>query len=279
MRRRGPSISTSPGNAHDFTRGTRGHRSPSFLLLVWVGIFLGAWNPGGVVGASAAGKTQQDQPVLPEEEMPWSPPESTELTLVPEDLGFEEILFVKRRIYSSKHYYTDIDECTNPDRFDPLNGIYIYNLRTGEERAVITAAQLPGGRGFIGSARLSPDARRVVFDFRERPGAGYRIWEVALDGSGLRQLTFSPPDEAEKIARWGRPYHIDDIHPAYLPDGSIVFSSNRCEHTILCGGSAHLSALNLYRLLPDGRIERLTFSPVSEFCPLPLLDGRLLYHR
>jgi len=248
------------------------------LLPLLIGILVWTWHSANLFGAGAP-KGRADRPALPEEELPWSPPESPELSLSPEDLGFEEILFVKRRVYSSKHYYTDIDECTNPDRFDPRNGIYIYNLRTGEERPVITAAQLPGGKGFIGSARLSPDATRVVFDFRERPGAGYRIWEVNLDGTGLRQLTFSPPDEAEKIARWGRPYHIDDIHPAYLPDGSIVFASNRCEHTILCGGSAHLSALNLYRLFPDGQIHRLTFSPVSEFCPLPLLDGRLLYHR
>jgi len=34
----------------------------------------------------------------------------------PGNLGFEEILFVKRKPFSSDHYYTDIDNGTSPDR-------------------------------------------------------------------------------------------------------------------------------------------------------------------
>ncbi len=197
-----------------------------------------------------------------------------------EELGFEELVFVKRRPYSSDHYYTDVDNGTSPDRFDPRNGIYIYNLRTRKERPVVTAASLPGGKGFIGKISLSFDARKVLFDFREHPGAGFGIWEVGVDGSGLRQVTVPPPDEAEKVARWGRPYHTDDIHPCYLPDGRIVFASTRCEHTILCGGSAALTATNLFRADPDGsNLVQLTKSPVSEFCPVVLDDGRVMYHR
>ena len=197
-----------------------------------------------------------------------------------EELGFEEIVFVKRRPYSSDHYYTDIDNGTRPDRFDPRNGIYIYNLRSRMERPVVTAAELPGGRGFIGKISLSFDAKKVLFDFRENPGAGFRIWEVNLDGTGARQVSFPPPDEAEKVARWGRPWHTDDIHPNYLSDGRIIFSSTRCEHTILCGGSAHLVAPVLHCMDPDGKnVQQLSRSPVSEFCPLVLDDGRVLYHR
>ena len=120
----------------------------------------------------------------------------------------------------------------------------------------------------------------MIFDFRESPSSGFRVWEVGVDGTGLRHLTFPPPDEAEKVARWGKPWHTDDIHPAYLPDGGIIFSSTRCEHTILCGGSAHLVAPVLHRMASDGAsIEQLTKSPVSEFSPVVLDDGRVLYHR
>ena len=38
------------------------------------------------------------------------------------DLGFDEIIFVKRMPYSSDHYYTDINNGTSPDRFHPENG-------------------------------------------------------------------------------------------------------------------------------------------------------------
>ncbi|MCY3017937.1 MAG: hypothetical protein NTW87_02745 [Planctomycetota bacterium] len=211
---------------------------------------------------------------------PASDPAATQTPVGPDELGFEEIVFVKRKPYSSDHYYTDINNGTNPDRFLPDNGIYIYNLRTRSERAVARAADLPGGKGFIGKISLSFDAKKVVFDFRQDPGSGFRIWEVNTDGTGLRQVSSPPPDEKDKVARWSRGWHTDDIHPSYLQDGKIIFSSTRCEHTVLCGGSAHLVAPCLHRMDADGsHVEQLTQSPVSEFCPLVLDDGRVMYHR
>ena len=207
----------------------------------------------------------------------WSPPEAP---LAPDAMDFDEILFVKRKPYSSNHYYTDINNGTAGDRFVPENGIYIYNLRTKEERPVVTAARMPGGKGFIGKISLSFDARKILFDFRENPGAGFRIWEVGVDGQGLRQVSHPPADEAEKAARWRKGWHTDDIHPCYLPDGKILFSSTRSEHTVLCGGSAHLVAPTLHRMDVDGsNVEPLSNSPVSEFCPLVLNNGRVMYHR
>ncbi len=200
--------------------------------------------------------------------------------VTPQTLGFEEIVFVKRKPYSSDHYYTDINNGTSPDRFIPENAICIYNVGNREERTVVSAADMPGGKGFIGKISLSFDAKKVVFDFRENPQSGFRIWEVNIDGTGLRQISFPPADEAAKVARWGRAWHTDDVHPCYLPDGKIMFSSTRCEHTILCGGSAALVAPVLHRMDPDGtNIEQLSKSPVSEFCPVVLDDGRVMYHR
>jgi hypothetical protein len=217
--------------------------------------------PGGQPGPAPVGESVSDQ-------------------VDSQELGFEEIVFVKRKPYSSDHFYTDINNGTSPDRFLPENGIYVYNLRTRSERAVVTATNLPGGQGFIGKTSLSFDARKVIFDFRQNPGSGFRIWEVGIDGANLRQVSFPPNDEAEKVGRWAKGWHTDDIHPCYLPDGKIIFSSTRCEHTVLCGGSAHLVAPGLHRMDPDGtRVEQLTRSPVSEFCPVVLNDGRVMYHR
>jgi hypothetical protein len=197
-----------------------------------------------------------------------------------EELGFDEIAFVKRQPYSSDHYYTDINNGTRGDRFQADNGIYIYNVRTRIERPIVTAAALPGGKGFIGKISLSFDAKKILFDFRQDVNSGFRIWEVNTDGSRLRQVSFPPPDEAAKAARWHPGWHTDDIHPCYLPDGKIMFSSTRCEHTILCGGSAGLVATGLHRMDADGsHVEQLTQSPVSEFCPVMLDDGRVMYHR
>ena len=84
---------------------------------------------------------------------------------------------------------------------------------------------MPGGKGFIGKISLSFDAKKVLFDFRENPDAGFRIWEVGIDGTGLRQVSFPPADEAEKVARWHPGWHTDDIHPvlpARRPDHLLV---------------------------------------------------------
>ena len=211
---------------------------------------------------------------------PAGKPPSAQLAVGPDELGFEELIFVKRMPYSSDHYYTDINNGTNPDRFLPDNGIYIYNLRTRLERPVVRAADVPGGKGFIGLISLSFDARKVIFDYRRDPGSGFRIWEVNTDGTGLRQISFPPPDETEKAARWYPGWHTDDIHPCYLPDGGIIFSSTRCEHTVLCGGSSHLVAPSLHRMQADGtNVQQLSNSPVSEFCPVVLDEGRVMYHR
>ena len=198
-----------------------------------------------------------------------------------DDLGFDEIVFVKRKPYSSDHNYSVVNNGTSPDRFLAENGIYVYNLRARQVRSVITAAGLPGGSGVIGKLSLSFDAKKVIFDYRKDTASGFRVWEVNLDGSGLRQLTFPPPDEAEKVARYGvAGFHTDDMHPCYLPDGGIVFTSSRCEHGILCFGQPNVVTVVLHRMDGDGgNIEQLTQSPVSEFSPAVLGDGRILYHR
>lgn len=236
--------------------------------------FLAILIAGSVAGESGATRANAVSAA------PAAGPAVAQIAVDPKELGFEEIVFVKRMPYSSDHYYTDIDNGTSPDRFVPDNGIYIYNVRTRSERAVVRAADLPGGNGFIGKISLSFDARKILFDFRQNPASGFRIWEIHTDGTGLRQVSFPPPDEAEKVARWNGAYHTDDIHPCYLPDGRIIFSSTRCEHTVLCGGSASLVAPCLHRMNADGAdIEQLTHSPVNEFCPVVLDDGRVMYHR
>ncbi len=238
------------------------------LALLGLAIVCNAW------AAARAKKTPKSSAP------PWAGPKQVSTPVGPDELGFDQIVFVKRKQYSSDHYYTDINNGTSGDRFLPDNGIYVYNLRTKKERAVVTAAELPGGKGFIGKITLSFDARKVLFDFRETPRSGFRIWEVNIDGKGMRQVSQPPKDEAEKVARWRKGWHTDDVHPCYLPDGKIMFSSTRSEHTVLCGGSAALVAPTLHRMDADGtNVEQLTRSPVSEFCPVVLNDGRVMYHR
>ncbi len=93
---------------------------------------------GGGIDAADAGEARDVS--LPESRL-------TRTALAAEALEFDEIIFVKRKPYSSDHYYTDINNGTSGDRFLEKNGIYIFNVRTRSERPVVTAAELPGGRG------------------------------------------------------------------------------------------------------------------------------------
>ena len=113
--------------------------------------------------------------------------------------------------------------------------------------------------GYVADCEVSWDGDRVVFS--HRGGARdpwWHVWEIGVDGSGLRQLTFGP-------------YH--DVGPVYLPDGRIAFSSSRLgmrdEYhgyyatglTVMNGDGSdvHCIGINLGRdnepaILNDGRI-------------------------
>jgi hypothetical protein len=140
--------------------------------------------------------------------------------------------------------------------------------------------------GIFGRCDLSYDGTRIVFGWKERIGVGFRIWEVRIDGTGLRQLTFPPEDEQARIEKyrldWWKSYthHTDDMHPCYLPDGGICFVSSRCEYGILCDGPDKLTSTVLYRMDADGgNLEKLSNNSVSESAPSVMNDGRVVYTR
>ena len=192
--------------------------------------------------------------------------------------GVEKLLFVKRYTLQSSHYYTDfIDGCRH-------FGSHLCVLSLDDGSVTELAPEL--SRGIIGRCDLSYDGKRVLFDWKEKIGVGFRIWEVGIDGSGLRQVTFPPADEEERIAKyrldWWKTYmhHTDDMHPCYLPDGGIAFASTRCEYGILCDGPDKLTSSVIYRMDADGsNLQKLSNNSVSESAPTVMNDGRILYTR
>jgi hypothetical protein len=189
--------------------------------------------------------------------------------------SFDKLLFTKRFTYNSSHYYTDfIDGVENPG-----GNLSILNLKDGS----VTDLKPEMDKGIFGRYDLSFDADKIVFDWKETEEKGFRIFEMGIDGKGMKQLTFEPEDEAERIERYtSRVYnhHTDDMHPCYLPDGGIVFSSTRCEFSVLCDGPTKLTTAVLYRMEGDGSdMHKLTNSAVSEFSPAVMNDGRIIYSR
>jgi len=97
--------------------------------------------------------------------------------------------------------------------------------------------------------------------YRGNPDS-FHIFEINVDGSGLRQITT------------GR-FH--DVHPVYLPDGRIAFTSTRGKSYSMCqpGLSSALFTMNA-----DGSdIKRIEFSTLACMSPYVLDDGSILFMR
>jgi len=191
-------------------------------------------------------------------------------------LGTDKIVFVKRFTYTSNHYYTEYIN----SRWTPGGNLCVLDLKDGSVREIVPALN----RGVFERFDVSFDAKKIVFAWKAGPQVGYRIYEVNVDGTGLRQVTFPQSDEAELVRKYRVTalYHhaTDDMQPCYLPDGGIVFISTRCQYGILCDAPDDFSTTVLYRIDADGKnLRRLSNSSVSEAAPVMLSDGRILYTR
>ncbi len=160
----------------------------------------------------------------------------------------------------SDHYYVNFGYYVkSPSRLGYGEGgrLCRLNLRTGEVRAL-----LDDPRGGVRDPQVHYDGQKILFSYRRGGDPYYHLHEIHADGTGLRQLTDGP---------------YDDIEPAYLPDGGIVFGSSRCNRIVACW---YTPVAILYRCEADGsNIRPLSSSIVHDNTPRVLPDGRVLYTR
>ncbi len=188
--------------------------------------------------------------------------------------GVKHVAFVKRNTYTANHYYTEYINSA----WLPGGNICVLDVETGQVREVVTGLE----RGVFERFDVSYDAKRIVFAWKKKPEQGYRLYEVNVDETGLRQLTFPQADEAELVKKYCTGYHhgTDDLQPCYLPDGGIAFVSTRCQFGILCDTPDNFTTTVLHRMDGDGKnIQQLSRSSVSETMPSIMPDGRILYTR
>ena len=123
---------------------------------------------------------------------------------------------------------------------------------------------MPGRQGVHWRADLSPDARRIVFAFKPLEERSYHLYEMNIDGTGLRQLTNHPK--------------YDDIDPIYLPDGHLMFCTTRGNTYVRCLPRAIVHVLA--RCDADGRnIYIISRNSEDDWLPALLNDGRVVYTR
>ena len=128
---------------------------------------------------------------------------------------------------------------------------------------------LESKEGIIRDVDVDFDARRVLFSWKKSDREDdYSLYEVPIvngvpDVSQIRQLTDG--------------LGIADYEGCYLPDGSIMFISTRCQQIVDC---YYTEVSNIYRCDADGKnILRLGFDQVHVNYPTVTWDNRVLYTR
>ena len=199
-------------------------------------------------------------------------------------LNFNKLLITKR---FTQETYPDV--CLNhmPWVSRPGGDIAVVTL-TGPDRQPRAQGLLNGalGPGHVHGMELSWDAGRVVFGYSKaktnQPPEGWKdrrssfrlrrteepthIFEMKIDGTGLRQLT---------DGQWS------DLDPTYAPNGDIVFASERCAYSLQCNEyDKDETSCNLYTMRPDGsNIRRMSASKDGDYLPHTLDDGTIAYTR
>ncbi|MBT3202299.1 MAG: hypothetical protein HN350_20560, partial [Phycisphaerales bacterium] len=110
---------------------------------------------------------------------------------------------------------------------------------------------------------LSFDGTKVLFSFKPAKDNSYHLYEIGIDGSGLKQLTDSV---------------YDDNDPIYLPDGHIMFTTTRGNTTVRC--TRYSWSTVLARCDADGKnVYILSRNNEPDWLPSLLSDGRVVYTR
>ena len=176
-------------------------------------------------------------------------------------LGVEEIVFAIRDRGRDGHYYANFGySCADPDRW--IHGRDGGKLCILDGRTADVTTLLDDPRGAVRDPQVHYDARRILFSYRRGGTHHYNLYEIDVDGTGLRQITHGP---------W------DDVEPTHLPDGGIAFCSTRCKRYIGCWFAP---TAVLFRCDSDGRnIRMLSSGSFTENTPAVLPDGRILYTR
>lgn len=117
----------------------------------------------------------------------------------------------------------------------------------------------------IAGLDLNWDGKRLLF--ARRAHASWKIYEVNVDGSGLRQVS----------------KHQDDIsshEPCYLPNGDIIFASDANTQGVPCWHGFPNKVANLYTMDRDGKgVRRLCYDQAHNAQPTVLSDGRVIFNR
>lgn len=147
----------------------------------------------------------------------------------------------------------------------------------GSERDLSAGCGLGASFDVRGPAQ-SWDGTRIGFAARSSAARGFRLYEVAIDGTGCAEVS-GLPASADEVSG----VRIHDFDPAYSADGRLVFASTRGyldANAVGVAGPTRTSArlepnANLF-VREGGGLRQLTYLLNQEFQPAFMTDGRLI---
>ena len=124
----------------------------------------------------------------------------------------------------------------------------------------------PEDGAWIGDPDLHWNGERLLFSMAA--DGQWNLYEMRIDGSGLRRITHNPPD-------------VNCFDPCYLPDGRIVCASDASGQCVPCWhGTAKKYVANLFVMNADGsEMRRITFDQDHNMHPAVLGSGQVVYNR
>jgi hypothetical protein len=202
------------------------------------------------------------------------------------------IIYVKRVIPLDEDGNIQAQDLRDPTLFNPGAELLLREL------ASPTAVEISLSSGLFADDELidikdlavSSDGEKLIFALRAPDIEGadddeqptWNIWQYDLDSQQLSRIISS-----DITAESGQ-----DMAPAYLPDGRIVFSSTRQrsnKSTLLDEGKPQFSgleedrdveALVLHVMDEDGgNIHQITFNQSHDLDPTVMLDGKIVFSR
>jgi hypothetical protein len=196
---------------------------------------------------------------------PKPPPALLPKALAGPMASVEEIIFCTRARYDDPHWYANIGYYCDDENKKAYAGngqpdvgkLLKWNVRTGE-----TTVLLDAKGGGVRDPQLHYDGKKILFSHRPNGTDFYHLYEINVDGSGLRQLTTG---------------EFDDYEPTYLPDGGLLFVSTRAKRWVNCWMT---QVGIMYRCDANGRnIEQVSANTEHDNTPWVMPDGRILYTR
>ena len=118
------------------------------------------------------------------------------------------ILYVKRSVNS-------LAEPIDPSNFVAGGDLYWRDAASASAEETNLTKSITGGNGDVSSPEISYDGKTVVFSMRRSTDVGWNIWTMDVASRQFNQVT---ADDA-----------YNDLHPHFLVDGRIVFSSDQQE--------------------------------------------------